>query len=190
MSIRSTLRLLSKSRKNLTEEEVAAVEHFGRRLYIGAVALCVIAVFSSYIGIFLSISAGPSRDLVLDVMNMFTLSLVACWTAGHVFSMAFKAKGRKTIPLTVVATALFVVGASALPDISIRLKGEIGRSLVRSKALGGLSTILADSKKMPDDGFDERLKKLSDEVLEYGRAKSLAVDSFLTDRSDFPKPRS
>ncbi|WP_327210882.1 hypothetical protein [Rhizobium leguminosarum] len=181
MSIRSTFCLLSKKRKDLTAEDKVALARVGRKGYAFLLALVAIGLAAGYVSIFSSYQAGPPRDMILDVMNMFTLSLVAGWGSFRVFKAAFKAKDWKAIPLAVIATSLLVVGACALPDTAIRLKGEVGRSLVRFKATTPLSSLLTEAKKSPDANLDERLNKVSGDLLEFARAKSQAVDTLLPD---------
>lgn len=150
MSIKSKFALMMRKSSDLTEGENFLVRRISSRVVWSLAAVMTLLIGWGYILIFREEPAGPSRDLLLEVFNAFTISLASGFVAFRMAWFAQRLKPVRAIPLAVLAGAILFVGGNLLFDVSMRLKADLATTEVRFAALGRISKLVRQEPPISD----------------------------------------
>ncbi|NTF17401.1 hypothetical protein G6L37_03115 [Agrobacterium rubi] len=141
MSFKSKFALLLRKSSDLTEDERSMVRQFNNRVVWWLAGIVALLIGWGYFTVFRDEPDGPARDLLLEVLNAFTIGLASGFAGVRIVCFASRLKATKAVPLSILAGAIFFFGGNLLFDVSMRMKADVAVSEVRSVAFGKLSKL-------------------------------------------------
>jgi hypothetical protein len=131
--------LVLKPRNELSEVEREAADRVAIWISAVIVALGALVIGLLYLHVFRTAPSGPARDQLLMLLNAMCIAFASGFAGHQMIVSASRLRTRFAIPMTVVATAIALVGGNALLDASLKLKAEAVRAKIQ---VAGLSTVL------------------------------------------------